>query len=54
LVLSPAGGFLDRLSGRGWKEGQLQYPSQICINGQGRLSVADTLNNRVQIFEVTD
>lgn len=54
VVLSSGGGFLGRLSGRGWKEGLLQYPSQVCISGQSRLSVADTLNNRVQVFEVTD
>jgi DNA-binding beta-propeller fold protein YncE len=54
LVLSSTGGFLDRLSARGWKEGLLQYPSQICISPRGRISVADTLNNRVQIFEVSN
>ena len=54
VVLSSGGGFLGRLSGRGWKEGLLHYPSQVCINGQGQLSVADTLNNRVQVFDVTN
>ena len=54
VVLSSGGGFLGRLSGRGWKDGLLFYPSQVCINPQGKLSVADTLNNRVQVFDVTD
>ena len=54
LVLSHGGGFLGRLSGRGWKEGLLQYPSQICLNRRGRLSVADTLNSRIQVFEVSN
>ena len=54
VVLSYNGGFLDRLSARGWKEGLLQYPSQICISPRGRISVADTLNNRLQIFEISD
>ncbi len=54
LVLSAGGSFLGRLSGRGWKDGLLHYPSQLCISPSGKLSVADTLNNRVQVFDVSN
>ncbi|KPJ77517.1 MAG: hypothetical protein AMJ54_07910 [Deltaproteobacteria bacterium SG8_13] len=54
VVLSSSGAFLGRLSGRGWKDGLLQYPSQVCISPRGQLTVADTLNNRVQVFDVSN
>ncbi len=34
-------------TGRGW----FQYPSDILVDGQGRLLVADTFNHRIQVFE---
>ncbi|MBI5408999.1 MAG: hypothetical protein HZA14_06505 [Nitrospirae bacterium] len=34
----------------GFKEGLLNYPSQMCINDNGDVFIADTNNNRVQIF----
>jgi hypothetical protein len=34
----------------GWKEGQLRYPCQLCVNDKGEVIVADRDNNRVQIF----
>jgi sugar lactone lactonase YvrE len=54
VVLGQDGSFLGRISDRGWKEGLLNYPSQICINRSGQLFVADTLNSRIQVFEVSD
>ncbi|MBI4699525.1 MAG: NHL repeat-containing protein [Nitrospirae bacterium] len=51
IVLSQEGNFLGRLSGMGWKEGLLNYPSQICINSEF-VFVADTNNSRVQIFSL--
>jgi hypothetical protein len=41
---------LGGLSARGWKEGLLNYPSQLCVNDRGEIFVADTNNSRIQIF----
>ena len=54
VVVSTGGSFLGRLSARGNKDGLLHYPSQVCINAGRQLSVADTLNNRLQVFQVSD
>jgi tripartite motif-containing protein 71 len=51
VLLGQDGSFLERQSGFGWKEGRLNYPSQICITVDGEVFVADTRNNRVQIFQ---
>jgi len=50
VILGQDGSFLSRQSGRGWKEGSLNYPAQMCINKKGEIFVADTNNSRVQIF----
>ncbi len=50
VILGQDGSFLGRESGLGWKEGRLNYPSQMCINSKGEVFVADTNNSRVQIF----
>jgi len=50
VTLGQDGSFLGRQTGMGWKEGLLNYPSQLCINDKGEVFVADTNNNRVQIF----
>lgn len=44
--------FLGRKFGMGWEEGQLHYPSQICINSQDTLIIADRANSRVQVFNI--
>jgi len=50
IILNRDGSFLGRLSARGWKEGLLNHPSQICLNDRDEIFVADTGNNRVQVF----
>jgi len=50
LILGPDGSFMSRQSGMGWKEGNLNYPAQMCINKKGEIFVADTNNSRVQVF----
>ena len=50
IILSHEGSFLGRLSSMGWKEGLLNYPSQLCINSNGEVFIADTNNSRIQIF----
>ena len=54
IILGPDGSYLGRLSAMGWKEGLLNYPSQICLNDSGEIFVADTNNNRVQIFSIIE
>ena len=54
IILGQNGSFLGRQSGMGWKEGRLNYPSQICINNKGEVFIADTNNNRVQIFSINE
>jgi len=38
----------------GWKEGSLNYPAQMCINRKGEIFVADTMNSRIQLFELVE
>ena len=54
IVLGQDGSFLGRLSERGWKAGLLNYPSQIYIGKDNQLYVADTLNSRIQVFQLPD
>ena len=54
MILGQDGIFVERLSGMGWKEGQLNYPAQICITTKGEIFVADTNNSRVQIFLIVE
>lgn len=51
-VIGQDGSFLGRFSELGWKEGLLNHPAQACLNTKGKLFIADTFNNRVQIFEL--
>jgi len=52
ISLGQDGSFLGRSSDLGWKEGLLDYPSQICINSNNDVFIADTNNNRIQIFKL--
>jgi sugar lactone lactonase YvrE len=54
IILGPDGSLLGQLSAMGWKEGLLQHPSQLCINSSGEIFVADTNNNRIQVFAVKE
>ena len=54
IILGQDGSFLSRQSGMGWKEGSLNYPAQMCINNKGEIFVADTMNSRIQIFDLVE
>ena len=54
IIVGQDGSYLGRLSAMGWKEGLLNYPSQICLNDNGEIFVADTNNSRVQIFSIIE
>ena len=51
VVLGQDGSFLGRQLAMGWKKGFLNHPSQLCINGRGEASIADTNNHRIQIYQ---
>lgn len=51
LQLGVDGAFQARHLAFGWSEGQLQYPTQICVAADF-MAVADRGNNRVQVFQV--
>jgi hypothetical protein len=53
VVLGQDGSFLASGSTRGWKEGLLQFPAQIFIEGE-TLFIADTRNHRVQVFTISE
>ena len=53
LVVGPDGTFLGRQGGPGWKTALLRSPAQLCLDGQGRLMVADRDNHRVQVFALS-
>ena len=50
VILTQTGSYVGKLSALGWKEGLLNHPAQTCLNNQGELFVADTSNNRIQLF----
>lgn len=54
IILAQDGSYLTRLSAMGWKTGLLNYPGQMCLNAGGEIFVADTKNNRVQIFSIIE
>ncbi len=50
VILGRDGTYLSRQITLGWNEGQLYYPSQICVTEDGEIFVADRGNNRIQMF----
>lgn len=53
VIFGPDGSYRGRQLTMGWKEAFLRYPSEVCVNGNGVLYVADRGNNRVQSFLIT-
>lgn len=52
VILGQDGSFRGRQGSMGWKEGYLRYPSQICINEDGDVFIADRGNNRIEVFSL--
>lgn len=50
-VFAKTGDFLFEVGGMGNGRGWFYYPSDVVIDGRGRVVVADTFNHRVQVFE---
>jgi DNA-binding beta-propeller fold protein YncE len=45
------GKWLFEFAGMGWGPGWLQYPSDIAVDSSGRVIVADTFNNKVEVYK---
>ncbi len=45
------GKYLFEFGGLGWGEGWFQHPRDISVDHTGRILVADTFNDRIQIFQ---
>jgi sugar lactone lactonase YvrE len=52
VILGQDGSFLGRQLAKGWNEGLLNYPSQMCLNEKGEAFIADKGNSRVQVFSI--
>ncbi len=50
VVLRQDGTFQSRQLSLGWKEGNIRYPAQICIEKDGALFIADRANSRIEEF----
>ena len=50
VLLGPDGSYLGRRLAIGRTEGFVDYPSQVCVDGNGDVFVADRGNHRVQVF----
>jgi len=46
------GTFASRQLSQGWNEGELNQPSQMCINDRDEVFIADRDNSRVQVFQL--
>jgi len=51
-VFDEKGKYLFEFGGKGWSPGWFQYPTYIYIDSAGRVLVADTFNQRVQVLKV--
>ncbi len=45
------GKYILEFGGLGWGEGWFQYPRDIAVDSQGRIFVADTFNDRIEVFK---
>jgi DNA-binding beta-propeller fold protein YncE len=48
------GKYLFEFGGLGWGEGWFQYPRDIAVDSSGRILVADTFNNRIEVFQAKE
>ncbi len=53
-VYDQNGQYLFEFGGLGWGEGWFQYPTDIAVDSEGRIFVADTFNDRIQVFQVKE
>lgn len=48
------GNYINEFGGKGYARGWLYYPSDVEVDGQGNILVADTFNDRIQVFSLID
>jgi len=48
------GKYLFEFGGLGWGEGWFQHPRDIAVDSSGRIFVADTFNNRIEVFQAKE
>jgi len=53
-IVGTDGTFAGRRLSMGWSDSHLNYPNEISISEKGDLFIADTANNRIQQFKVTE
>ncbi len=49
-VYNEKGEYIFEFGGMGWGEGWFQHPSYLTVDKDGRILVADTFNQRIQVF----
>jgi DNA-binding beta-propeller fold protein YncE len=50
-IYDKKGKYLSEFGGLGWGEGWFQYPRDISVDSTGRILVADTFNDRIEVFK---
>jgi DNA-binding beta-propeller fold protein YncE len=50
VAVGQDGTFRNRMLSLGWTEGTVRYPTQLCVDKDGDLFVADRANSRIQEF----
>jgi len=50
-VYDKTGKYLYEFGGLGWGEGWFQHPRDIAVDSSGRVLVADTFNDRIEVFQ---
>ncbi|NWF52051.1 MAG: hypothetical protein HXY47_03110 [Nitrospirae bacterium] len=53
-VYDKDGKYLSEFGGLGWGEGWFQYPRDLTVDSTGRILIADTFNNRIQVFQAKE
>ena len=53
-VYDKDGKYLFEFGGLGWGEGWFQYPRDIAVDNTGRILVADTFNDRIEVFQAKE
>ncbi|MGD2081236.1 MAG: NHL repeat-containing protein [Nitrospirota bacterium] len=51
LAYDNTGKYMFEFGGLGWSPGWLQYPIDLAVDSSGRIIIADTFNNRVEVFK---